>query len=77
MFCARCRAAAIYLCSRTLRLLHFAHESSPTKFGFLACGVYLVPPEQFPVSSVTVALSEDPPWTDVFRLLFAVSCYTA
>ena len=29
--------------------LHFALDDSPTKFGFLACGVYLVPLLMFPL----------------------------
>lgn len=41
------RAAVIYLYMRTCLKLHFILSSSPTKFGFLACGVYLVPPYEF------------------------------
>lgn len=49
MFCTSCEAAIIYLHSRVLPLLRLALESSPTKFGFLAYGVYLVPLSRFPL----------------------------
>ena len=47
----------IYLHLRVLGLIRFSFLTSPTKFGFLACGVY---PFHFSISTkiVTVALSE-------------------
>ena len=42
--------------------LRFASRNSPTKFGFLACGAYRVPPGRFPAGFVTVTLYGTSPW---------------
>ncbi len=49
MFCPPCGAAAIYLLPEQALLRFISHRTgSPTKFGFLACGVYRVPLPLFP-----------------------------
>ncbi len=71
MFCSPPAGSGSHLSlySRTALLwLRFALESSPTEFGFLACGVYRVPPHGFPMSCVTVTLSGPPPWLNALGI---------
>ncbi len=59
------RMAAIYLSLAAPPFwLRFASGSSPTKFGFLACGAYRVPPGRFPAGFVTVTLYGTSPWDE-------------